>query len=143
VSELAIDGVMIALANYLASAPLNLARTGPSIAMWAMEADSARAADTWSVVRPHGGQASQVPVPDLAVQVYTVSKAGTGPAIVRAQALHSRLTDTIGRPLRDFAMGAFAIKGIRRLTLPGKIGVNEQGRPEVVFNFDLSFIPAD
>ena len=139
--ELQLQQALSALADYLASTPLNLARRGQRIDLFTMDAVGDFAADTHTVLRPYGGRVLSGGVPELAVQVYTVAKEGTAAAFERASALHSRLRDDLGRPLRELAVGDFVIKAVRNLTMPGKIGVNDQKRPEVVFSFDMSYLP--
>lgn len=141
-AELNSLNAVIALCDYLASAPLNLARTGSAIALFAHQFDEKKAADPYTVLRLYpGSPLGNHGVPMISVQMMTVAKV-PAVGIDRASKLYDRLRDASGRPIRNLAISGFTVKGILNLIAPGQIGVDASGRAEVVCNFDMAYIAA-
>lgn len=126
------------MADYLASAPLSLARTGSAIAVFAHAAHEPSAAAIYSVLRCYDGRQDFNPPAWLALQVMTVAQ-GRADALARAEAIFNRLRSADAQPIVKVTVGAFELLGVRGLRVPTVIGVRDNGRVDVSFNFEATY----
>jgi hypothetical protein len=104
----------------------------------------------YSVLRQTGGPNTyRYPQARFSFQVHTVATV-TDDGLDRAQALFETLCDGLGQPLRmteiaayraadDGVEGLYRIVAVDFLNRPGLVGVDERGRANVSFNFDVGF----
>jgi hypothetical protein len=117
-------------------------------AIWrGQAAEGASCADTYSVVRLYGGaELVHDPVEVLAVQVMTVGTTVEG-AMSQARKLFEAVLNADGTPkigwtiagktTAGVADGTWRIISIAAMQRPTVIGVDERGRSEVSFNWEL------
>lgn len=133
---------IIALADHLAGLTPPLRRSvsgGGKIELFAIAADEASAASPWSVLRPYqGADVGYRPVGAMSLQLLTVGSSDRV-ALTRAQALHDRLLDALGRPVRNLVLAGCVLYGVVNLRGPGKVGQRENGLVEYASNMDVFF----
>lgn len=127
------------LATWMAAAAaIEHAGTPRGLFLWnAIEKD---AATTFSVLQVYGGgEVPWVGVPVLPIQCKTT---GSDPAAwTQAQKLFNTLFDaTSGLPVRNATIDSQRVIGFTNIRVPALIGRDEQGRAQIVFNFDAQAV---